>query len=83
MGILWIWINYLGKKIKTERTDMKCFITGASGFLGTTLIQRLREINYECTAPTSYECNLLNYQNLMKFSTILILGKYLNSTIFH
>jgi GDP-L-fucose synthase len=60
----------LGKKIKKERTDMNCFITGASGFLGTTLIQRLREINYECTAPTSYECNLLNYQNLMKFSNI-------------
>jgi GDP-L-fucose synthase len=49
---------------------MNVFITGSSGFLGTVLIKKLEEIGYECIAPTSYDCNLLLYENLNKYSKI-------------
>lgn len=47
---------------------MKIFVTGASGFLGTTLCQRLRNDGHELTTPTSGECNLFLPNSLAPFS---------------
>jgi GDP-L-fucose synthase len=45
---------------------MRIFITGGHGFLGTSLVSRLRGHGHECHAPTSRECNLLNPQHLQR-----------------
>jgi len=44
---------------------MKIFITGGSGTLGSKLVSYLRSTTqYDVLAPTSTECNLLNYEGL-------------------
>ena len=47
---------------------MKIFITGASGFLGTTLCRVLKEAGHELTTPSSKECDLSDEKSFAKFS---------------
>lgn len=46
----------------------KVFVTGGSGFLGSFLIKELAKLNYEITAPSSKECDLLVEDSLAKYS---------------
>lgn len=38
---------------------MKVFVTGGSGFLGASLVSKLKADGVECHAPSSHECDLL------------------------
>jgi GDP-L-fucose synthase len=48
----------------------KVFITGGNGFLGGFLIKELEKLNYQITAPSSKECNLLNEDSLMQYNAV-------------
>lgn len=43
---------------------MSIFITGGSGLLGRNLIKELDKQSIKYTAPSSLECNILNYEDI-------------------
>ena len=47
---------------------MRAFVTGGKGFLGQTLVSRLREAGYQVDAPSSKECDLARQGSLDLFS---------------
>lgn len=49
---------------------MKCFVTGASGFLGTHLCRTLRAAGHTVTAPTSKECDLTSAPTLSQWNDV-------------
>lgn len=46
---------------------MNVFITGGSGLLGSNLIKELNKKSIKYTAPSSLECNILNYEDVDKY----------------
>ena len=49
---------------------MRIFITGATGFLGTNLVQRLRADGHELTLPTRIQCDLRIPNSLHAFDSL-------------
>lgn len=51
-----------------KRNNMKIFITGASGFLGTTLCRFLKDAGHDLITPSSKECDLSDEKSFKPFS---------------